>query len=74
MRSDEQLIKDEVESTTAELSETALRIYEATGASAVLEWGYKVRLAFSPCEPCELDTPDIGDEGGTCCAVCGSVK
>ena len=74
MRNDEQLIQDETESTRTELCHTAVELYEAIGPSAVLEWGHKIGLRFSPCDPCEMETPDIGDRQGTCCAVCGCLK
>jgi len=75
MRNDEQqLIKDEVDSTSQELYDTAVDLYEAAGPSAVIEWGRRIGLRSSPCTPCEMETPDIGDRQGTCCAVCGSVK
>jgi len=68
-------IEDEVTRINDELYETALRLYEEVGVSAVLEWGKKVRLRFSLCEMCEMDTPEVGDTGDTyCCIVCGSVK
>ena len=75
MRNDEQLIRDEIEATNTELYETALRLYEEVGVNAVLEWGRKIRLRFSLCEMCEVDTPEVGDEGDTyCCILCGSLK
>jgi hypothetical protein len=76
MRNDEQqLIKDKVDSTSQELYDTAVDLYEAVGPSAVIEWGRRIGLRSSPCIPCEQDTPEIGDGGNTyCCAVCGSAR
>ena len=54
------------------LYETALRLYEADGQSAVIEWGKRIGLPFSRCDPCEADTPVIDDGDESCCAVCGT--
>ena len=73
--SNEQLINDKVDSTNQELYDTAVDLYEAGGPSAVIKWGRRIGLRSSPCTPCEMDTPNIGDAGNTyCCAVCGSAR
>ena len=74
MRSDEQLLQDEIESTTACLYETAYRLYEAIGPSAVLSWGFSIGLRTSFCRECEDETPDLPDSEGVACAVCGCLK
>lgn len=74
MRNDEQLLRDEIESTQAELYETAVRLYEAIGMSAVQEWGYKIGLRTAWCKPCEATTPTLGDPMGEVCAVCGTTR
>ena len=54
------------------LYKIALRLYEAGGKTAVTEWGDRMGLRFSRCEPCEDDTPVIDDGDESCCAVCGT--
>ena len=71
-------VQAEVTTTVATLYATALRLYEVGGESAASAWGDKIGLRSSRCEPCDTETPVIGDVNGTaclaCCAVCGSVK
>ena len=70
MRTDQQLLDDSVNESTAMVYETAVSLYEAIGPSAVITWGYRVGLRFAPCAPCETRTPQIGDS----CAVCGTLN
>ena len=74
MQMRKQVVQAEAEITQAQMYETALRLYESSGAEAVIEWGHAVRLTFSPCFPCDRFTPELGDPAGTCCAACGGVK
>jgi len=68
-------VQTEVIATVATLYATALRLYEVGGQHAVTAWGDKIGLRSSRCEPCDTETPVIGDVNGVdCCAVCGSVK
>ena len=68
MRTDQQFVDDMVSESTTALYETALDLYEAGGTTAVITWGNRIGLRFAPCEPCEIQTPQIGEA----CAVCGS--
>lgn len=75
MHRDQQLVKAVSQSTQTQLYETAVSLYEQTGASAVIEWGQAVGLKFEACEPCECVTPSIGNRPlQFVCAVCGSKK
>lgn len=67
-------VQAEVTTTAEALYATALRLYEAGGQHAVSAWGDKIGLRSSRCEPCDTETPVLGDADGTCCAVCGSAK
>ena len=56
------------------LRERAYEMYLACGQEAVENYGRKNKLPFSPCEPCETDTPTLTDTKGSECLVCGTVK
>ena len=56
------------------LRTSAYEIYQSRGQWAVEDYGRKNKLPFSPCEPCECDTPTLTDSKGSECLVCGSVK
>lgn len=46
------------------------KIYEKGGISAVCNKANKLKLSYSPCIPCNCDTPVINKS----CAACGTVK
>jgi hypothetical protein len=74
VRSDEQLLNDEVESARTGIYETAARLYDAIGPSAVHAFGFRLGLRTQYCEPCEQLTPTIGDRSYRgACLVCGTV-
>jgi hypothetical protein len=52
------------------LIEEAYEIYEKHGQDAVIAWGIKKNLPFHYCEPCEIESPFIGNS----CAVCGTYR
>lgn len=47
-------------------------LYDIAGPTAVYDYAKNNRIdSWSPCEPCDTDTPDTHDD---CCLVCGSKK
>jgi hypothetical protein len=47
--------------------------YQTGGASAVYDLANKLKLPYSPCKPCDAETPTIKHVTSVC-GVCGTVK
>lgn len=63
-------LDDLIQTTSDDLYEQAIAIYEELGASSVIEWGGKIGLMIEFCEPCDCETPTITNG----CAVCGTAR
>lgn len=71
MKTKKQIFKKPLAELTREICE---KLYEEGGATKVYDYANKIRLQYSPCKPCDAETPTISDSKDSTCAVCGTNK